>query len=123
MTASGAREDVNRLFHFTCDHGYNAIASRGELRPIAEHPFLHVKVVWLTTEGQPDRQATGLGMTYTRCDRMKYRYVVTDLRTCHPWLGSPERGGAPPGAVEDLERFGDPEHWWITDEPTKARLG
>lgn len=112
-----------RLFHFTCEHGHRALGRRGELRPIVEHPFLHIKVVWLTSEGSPDRDATGLGMHLTRCDRMQYRYVVTDLSTCRPWLTSPERDAAPPTAVADLEAFGDAEHWWITSEPTKARLG
>ena len=112
-----------RLFHFTCDHGRAAIGVRGELRPQVEHPLLHVKVVWLTSEPMPDREATGLTMRLTRCDRMAYRYVVTDLRPCRPWLDSSERAGAPRGAVAVLEQFGDPEHWWVATEPVKARLG
>lgn len=115
--------EPSRLFHFTCDHGHDALGARGELRPIIEHPMLHIKVVWLTTEAMPDREATGLGMHYTRCDRMKYRYVVSDLRACRPWLGSADRESAPAAYVADLEEYGDPEHWWIASEPVKARLG
>lgn len=112
-----------RLFHFTCDHGHDAIGKRGELRPMAEHPFLHVKVVWLTTESSPDPEQTGLTRRIAKCDRMKYRYVVSDVRACRPWLDSPERAAAPPGAVADLESYGDPEHWWIASDPVPARLG
>lgn len=111
-----------RLFHFTCDHGHDALGNRGELRPIVEHPFLHIKVVWLTSDPWPDRESTGLGMTITRCDRMQYRYMVTDLSNCRRWLDSPERTGAPVDAVADLESYGDPEQWWIASEPVRARL-
>ena len=114
---------ARRLFHFTCEHGHRAIGARGELRPQVAHPMLGCAVVWLTDDPMPDREATGLTMRLTRCDRMAYRYVVTDLRTCRPWRDSPERDGAPVWAVADLERFGDPEHWWIASDPTPARLG
>ena len=114
-----------RLFHFTCEHGHQALGNRGFLVPQIEHPYLHIKVSWLTTEETPDRTRTGLGMTFTRCDRMQYRYVVSGLAVelCRPWPTSPERAGAQATAVWMLEEYGDPEHWWITDEPVPARLG
>lgn len=49
--------------------------------------------------------------------------IVTDISQCRAWLGSPERDAAPSRHVRDLESFGDPEHWWITDAPVLARLG
>jgi len=110
------------LYHFTCDHGFNALGEEGMLCAPVTHPFLGCSVVWLTTQAQPDRESTGLGMTYTSCDRMKYCYEVSEPEKCRPWLGSLERFKSPLGAVEDLERYGDPEHWWITAEPTKAKL-
>jgi hypothetical protein len=62
-------------------------------------------------------------MNITRCDRMAYRYIVSDIGRCTRWLDSPERAAAPSSSVADLEAFGDPEHWWIAAEPVKARLG
>lgn len=112
-----------RLFHFTCaDHGYRAIGKRGVLRP-NWHPFLQANLLWLTTEAAPDRESTGLGMSIARCDRMAYRYIVTDLDDCQPWIGSGWRSQAPRHAVADLEAFGDPEHWWVSSSPVVARLG
>lgn len=112
-----------KLFHFTCHHGYLGIGRRGELRPMVEHPLLRVKVIWLTSESAPDREATGLTSRFISCDRMAYRYVVTDSTGCRPWLGSPERTDAPADAVAVLEEYGDPEHWWVATDPVKARLG
>jgi hypothetical protein len=79
-------------------------------------------VVWLTTEPWPDREKTGLGMSLTKCDRMTYRYRITDDTLCRPWLLSDERGSVAPDILHDLEDLGDPEHWWITPGPTPARL-
>ena len=114
-----------RLFHFTCDHGREAIGRRGRLEPQIEHPLLGCSVVWLTTEPNPDREATGLTSRITSCDRMAYRYVVSDVAACRPWIGSPEREAvlkAGGHTLMDLECFGDPEYWWITDG-VQARLG
>jgi hypothetical protein len=111
------------LYHFTCRHSKSDIGtSNCLLRPMIRHPLLGCKVLWLTTEATPDRERTGLTMNMVDCDRMKYRYVVTDLTGCRPWLGSPEREAASPRVIADVESFGDPEHWWITDRPIRARF-
>jgi hypothetical protein len=111
-----------RLFHFTCQHGADALGGRGELRPMVRHQGLGIDVVWLTSEPWPDREATGLTSRLTSCDRMAYRYVVTDVDRCRPWLDSPERATADPRVVADLERYGAPEQWWITPG-VRARRG
>lgn len=113
---------MTRLFHFTCPHGAEAIGARGLLVPQARHPFLGCSVIWLTTEGAPDPELTGLTRRLTSCDRLAFRYVVTDLDACRPWLGSPERDAAPPAAVADLERYGAPGQWWVTSG-VRARRG
>jgi hypothetical protein len=119
MAAGG----LMRLFHFTCEHGREAIGRRGELRSRMRHPLLGCDVVWLTSESSPDRESTGLTMRTITCDRMQFRYVVGDAGKCRPWIGSRERDAAPAHHLADLERYGDPEHWWIASEPVKARLG
>jgi len=111
------------LYHFTCKHSKRDIGtSNCLLIPMIRHPFLGCKVLWLTSEAQADREATGLRMHHQRCDRMEFRYVVTDIDGCQPWLTSVERAAAPPSAVEDLESYGDAEHWWISDKPIRARF-
>jgi len=111
------------LYHFTCRHSKSDIGtSNCLLRPMIRHPLLGCKVLWLTTEASPDRLSTGLTMDRINCDRMEYRYVVTDLANCHPWLGSPERGAVSPKVLADIESLGDPDHWWITDRPVRAKF-
>lgn len=95
MTPTPSPTPKPRLFHFTCDHGFKALGGAGELRPVLTHPFLGCRVVWLTTEAEPDRESTGLGMHYTACDRMQYRYEVMEPEKCRRWIGSPERFVAP----------------------------
>ena len=115
--------DRLRLWHFTCaDHGRKGIGKRGMLLP-NWHAFLGASLLWLTTEKHPDRFASGLGQSVAKCDRMAYRYSITDTRDCEPWLASKARSKAPAEAVEALESYGDPEHWWIATVPVPARLG
>ena len=113
-----------RLYHFCCQHSRRAIGTYGLLIPQIEHPLLGCRVVWLTTEAEPDRHATGLANEtgLLHCDRMEYRYVVSDLERARTWLQSPERAAAPPQAVADLESYGDAQHWWIANEPIRAKL-
>ena len=114
-----------RLYHFTCSHSKRKIGtSNCLLIPQITHPLLGIKVSWLTTEAEPDREKTGLGNNtgLVPSDRMEFRYVVTDMANCRPWLDSVEREQAPPRVVADVESVGDPEHWWITDRPIRAKF-
>lgn len=111
------------LYHFCCSHSKRKIGTYNCLLiPQCVHPLLGCNVTWLTTESEPDRQKTGLGNNtgLTRCDRMAFRYMVTDVSACRPWLTSIERAAARPNVIRDLESFGDPEHWWITERPIRA---
>jgi len=111
------------LYHFTCKHSKRDIGtSNCLLRPMLDHPLLGCKVLWLTTQACPDRDSTGLTSNYQRCDRMEFRYVVTNLDDCRPWLDSPERAAVPAGVLDVLESFGDCEHWWIASKPIRARF-
>lgn len=113
----------DRLYHFTCAHGHRRIGRYNCLLiPQGPHPLLNnIRVIWLTTQAEPDRETTGLGHNYTTCDRMAYRYIATDLTPCIPWLVSPERRNAPAESIDALESYGDPEHWWITATPVRAK--
>jgi hypothetical protein len=110
------------LWHFTCEHGRRALGKRGLLRAPMANPWLGVRLIWLTTEAAPDREATGLTMRPQRCDRMAYRYRVLQPERCTPWLVSPWRALTAAAILADLESFGDPEHWYVTATPTLAEL-
>ena len=114
--------DQTVLYHFTCEHGHGALGEMGYLVPQIRHPQLGCLVTWLTTEREPNREASGLGMHVTTCDRMAYRYLVCEPIKARPWIGSPERNAAPVPVLLDLERYGDPEHWWVTSRPTLAMI-
>ena len=122
MTPNADYGRVIDLWHFTCGHGRRALGKRGLLVAPLAHPLLGARLIWLTTEATPDREKTGLTMRFQTCDRMAYRYRVLQPERCIPWLGSPFRTAAAPAVIEDLESFGDPEHWWVTAVPTLAAL-
>jgi hypothetical protein len=110
------------LYHFTCAHGRREIGTSNCLLLPHYHPLLGCKVLWLTDQSVPDREKTGLTMKHQPCDRMQFRYVISDSAHCTGWLESLEREQAPAQAVADLESFGDPEHWWIAATPIRARF-
>jgi hypothetical protein len=110
------------LYHFTCAHGRRGIGTSNCLLLPHFHPLLGCKLLWLTNQASPDRERTGLTMRYQPCDRMQFRYVVSDLSGCHPWLDSPQRDNAPRHIVEDVESYGAPHEWWIADRPVRARF-
>jgi hypothetical protein len=121
------------LFHYTCRHGQTAIGIHGWLLCMDEHApeaavvmrkanpdlaFL-TRLIWLTTQAEPEAEALGLTKTYIACDRTAFRYRVTALGTCAPWTE----------AVRSLKRvwpsaldlaFADgarPAEWWVSTRP------
>ena len=112
------------LYHFTCAHGRKDIGTSNCLLLPHLHPWLGVKLIWLTSEASPDRRKTGLTMEHQPCDRMAFRYVVSDLDSCRAWLDSPERTTLDGERLEAFEDGGDaaPEQWWISSQPVRARF-
>jgi hypothetical protein len=102
---------VTGLWHYTCQHGRDRIGKRGELRPNA-HPWLPLlgRVIWLTDDPTPTRDAVGLTSTTLTCDRMQYRYRVTETDAV-PW--AQYRPAMPSDIVDDLERYGEPDTWHV----------
>src|SRR5258708_6175756 len=109
----------DRLYHFTCRDGHKRI---GRYNCVLMPQATCWPYVWLTTEAVPDFEATGLGRVQTTCDRTAYRYIVTDIGACRPWLGSPEREALGTGLLFVLEMPGVavPEQWWICPGPVRA---
>ena len=111
------------LFHFTCTHGKKDIGtgSRALLIPHL-HPLLGIKVLWLTDLAEPMPYDVGLTQSYIKCDRREFRYVVEeDAQRCRRWRTSIERASSPSRVVHDLESYGQPDTWWISDVALLAR--
>ena len=116
-----------RLYHFTCAHGRRDIGTGNCLLLPHLHPWLGVKLVWLTTAADADRELTGLTMNMIGCDRMAFRYVVDGAENCQPWLEWPGRSRLDPETLHAFEYREDGRHaavdqWWISERPVRARF-
>jgi hypothetical protein len=102
------------LYHYTCEHGRAGID--GLLVPGPDG------FIWLTDMAYPNRDALGLTMNYTRCDRTRYRYRVTDNSGAVPW--TTVRRSARPAWREWIEEAPGvrPRHWWIAIDPVPVVL-
>jgi hypothetical protein len=122
-----------RLWHYTCDHGRQAIGARGNLVPppyeganVAER--FGQQFAWYDRDDRPvwltagNFTSTGIPHNPQMCDRSACRYLVTAPELAEPWLPSRCRAQAPRWLVRGLERSGDPAQWWIAQVPIPARL-
>lgn len=112
-----------QLYHFTCDKGARLIGRYNCLIiPQGAHPVCGWSLAWFTTETAPDREATGLTSALVTCDRMAFRYTITDPSPCVPWTGSRWQEETPAAFRRVMEKHGDAEHWWVSDRPVRAAL-
>jgi hypothetical protein len=115
------------LYHFTCAHGRRDIGTSNCLLLPHLHPWLGVKLLWLTSEASPERTAVGLTMRTQKCERMAFRYIVDDVTDCQPWLDWPRRARLRPELLHSFEhdeRGGEvrPETWWVAERPIRAKF-
>jgi len=116
-----------RLYHYTCSHGHDSLGAGGLLQPGSTlAPQLNMpwmtEFVWLTDMAVPERDALGLTMRVTRCDRMRYRYRVADDNGVLPWTvvartlhrGFRDEVESAPGVR--------PAHWFVSRSPVPAVL-
>ena len=115
------RRTQTRLYHFTCDHGHDGLGTNGTLQP-QPHPLLPQlsALTWMTTDPNPTRDDCGLTSTMLDCDRMEYRYRVTDRRHCIPWARL--RQLATSDVLAILESYGKPDTWWVARTPIPVVL-
>ena len=109
------------LWHYTCDHGHDGIGERGMLLPNL-HIQLNVRLSWLTDMAEPERLALGLTNQFTGCDRTRFRYRLERSGHVMPWgmwaaLNHPDET-----LREDLERYGNPDRWWVGMTPLAVVL-
>lgn len=105
------------LWHYTCEHGHALIQAQ---RAIILRPSPVSGWLWLTDLEAAPREALGLTMHYIKCDRMEYRYQVTDPEAL-PWMSIRHLVDA--GLRERLEGAAGvmPRHWFVAFKPTQAR--
>ncbi len=119
---------MSALYHYTCDHGRDAIGDAGVLTPVTWRvpagqylppgvASFVTRFVWLTDLNVPYRDALGLTSHALSCDRTGHRYRVTDATTATRWLKVRRTFSrdyvdgleATPGAM--------PAHWWVAEGP------
>lgn len=107
------------LYHYTCvDHGQPGIEHDQKLRP-NPHPLLPElgPVVWLTDLAELlNVETVGLTSQFTKCDRTAVRYEVRRNANGVVWWPF-VRGMCNKSVVADLERDGQPTHWWVCTRP------
>ncbi len=117
-----------RLFHFTCeDHGAPGIREDGVIRPsplyvldIGLTPRMYV--AWLTDLPDPRRYQVGLTSQSLTCDRMAVRFEADVDAERWRRFARRHRDVLPGWWRRDLERFGDPWHWFVSTEPVPVAL-
>lgn len=118
------------LYHYTCQHGRDGLGEDGRLLTLAQQnpgvgmpPAIQElsQLIWLTDLETPNRAALGLTSRLLRCDRIQYRYRVTDPSVARPWVDM--RRSATPALVAELESaFGAlPMHWWVATAPVRVQ--
>lgn len=114
------------LWHYTCDHGFDAIGDHGYVLPVADLRPRHYRLQqlpqahfsWFTDLAVPQQHALGLTSYTLGCDRTRYRYRVTDPENLWRWTYARRQLGPAPW-IADLEEApgAEPDHWWIADLP------
>lgn len=109
------------LFHFTCDHGHQALGQQGEVKsglllservrdiPVSQY-------AWFTDLRHPIPDALGLTRAHVPCDRTAYRYRVTDATNVYWWMEV--RQAFDRTWRQYLEGWGSrPAHWYVASLP------
>jgi hypothetical protein len=109
------------LWHYTCQHGREALGDVGRLLPA--HMLTDSipplwwpgRLVWLTDMRAPDVDALGLSSVLIVCNRAEHRYRVTDTRDCQHWLRARRPYRHEAGVLEVPGTR--PAHWYVSGAP------
>lgn len=116
------------FYHYTCEHGREAIGDTGKLiSPVqlaGEAAFARwpkwqrglADIIWMTDLDSPDRDGLGLTSNTIRCDRTVHRYRVAGYK---PIRYVTFRLELPKRARDQLEEAPGvlPMHWWMAYTP------
>ena len=110
------------LFHYTCDHGDDAITAAGGM--LAPNPNYNLpgapRLLWCTPEPTADADALGLTSHTLSCDRTRYRWRLDDPNPAVPWV---QWLREQPRDVRRAARHrlpGSPLLWWVSLTPVHA---
>jgi hypothetical protein len=109
------------LFHYTCHHYIKIIGRHGTLMPRDQPVLGGHKLVWMTDLAIPDRNGLGLTSHLLGCDRMAFRYVVTDASCVIPWKEARFSFG-PLAMFLEMSDGAMPEHWFVSHTSVPAKL-
>lgn len=110
------------LFHYSCDHGYEAITQEQNwlLVPGPDMIGFGARLVWLTDLPEPDVRGLGLTSITLSCDRTKWRFSVWDgfyfAEKWTTWAHRRRLSLAQRNLLEAAEGA-RPVHWWVTEQP------
>jgi hypothetical protein len=121
-----------KLYHYTCQHGRDAIGTAGTVQPLAmwapqaaqrlaEPLRWMTELAWFTDLAQPDREGLGLTMLTSPCDRTAYRYQAVELAGVVRWLDV-WRDYRPHAVLLHLADGVRPGAWWVAREPVPVAL-
>ncbi|MFC9432776.1 hypothetical protein [Nocardia sp. NPDC057030] len=119
------------LYHYTCQHGHDAIGEAGTLlAPEQVQPGHATRLpphmrelswfIWLTDLDVAHPHALGLTRRYLSCDRTRHRYRVADTCDARRWIDL--RASCHPEMVAELESAPGamPVHWWAATHPVRV---
>lgn len=112
------------LWHYTCQHGRNALGRVGVVKPLAMwNPRASARLgpwdalgtlSWFTDLETPVADALGLTSRTIECDRTAYRYRVLDATHIVRWLGSEWRARYPELRSLEIVAGALPMHWYVS---------
>jgi hypothetical protein len=121
---------VRSLWHYTCDHGRQALGQSGTLLPISlldkdardklpDYLKMLAAVIWFTDLAVPQVEALGLTMNTISCDRTKYRYRAISTYSIGRYTSARPSWVWNKQLCAELEGVpgAKPEHWWIAYGP------
>lgn len=115
------------LYHYTCDHGFNAIGRTGVIVParlltsndLAD--WLPAQFAWMTDMAYPDREALGLTSQVLKCDRTAHRYRVTDEENVVSWVTARKAFRHAASVIENVPGV-RVRHWYVSLEAVPVAL-
>lgn len=115
------------LYHYTCQHGFEAIRADGwVLKPNRLAPLIGLPtLVWLTDMDTPDMWALGLTneMRRENCDRTQFRLKAVDTQPVLQWSKWCRAVGFT-RAQRDVLEWGkaQPRRWYVSPVPIQAEM-
>lgn len=119
MTRNHGSTSPISLYHYTCDHGAEHIASDGVLLPQFS-PVLGRDLVWLTDLETPIADGLGLTSRLLSCDRTAHRFTVLTLNAIW-WPAYARQCDRSARRMLDSAPGAMPAHWWVSESQLPIR--